>query len=76
MVYSFLQQIFMVYQLHDSTVSGAGTGVMKMAGMSNFQKLLDLGMVQNTCWPQKQENKQNAHVHYAFNLSQIFPKIQ
>ena len=33
---------------------GAGTTVMKVTDMSNFQKFLYLGMEENTCWPCKQ----------------------
>lgn len=55
---------------------GAGTTIMKVTGMSKFQKLLYLGMAENTCWPHKQTNKMhiftmNLICHWFF-----FPWIQ
>lgn len=57
---------------------GAGAIVMKVTGMSNFQKLLYLGTAENTCWPHKQTNKMytftmNLICHWFFSLNSTVP---
>lgn len=54
---------------------GAGATVMKMTGMRNFQKLLYLGMVENTCWLHKQINKIHTStmhlIYHRFSLNSM-----
>lgn len=45
---------FNKYLWNTNYMIGAGTTVMKVTDMSNFQKFLYLGMEENTCWPCKQ----------------------
>ena len=46
--------VFNKYLWSTNYTIGAGTTVMKVTGMSKFQKLLYLGTAENTCWPHKQ----------------------